>query len=137
MSEVQELAILYAPKLAEGLFRAILFALEYEDWSTVKCTTILKEAQVRIEFQGLLIGGKPDTLDPDSQDPRMEITAKPKEITTEDRKPTFTLDCSFTSRTGNNVKFGQMEFRLYGDSESTGKIVESKFTKKSGELDAL
>jgi hypothetical protein len=131
------LAATYAPKTAEILFRAILFVSEFENWSTIKYSTILREFPMRGELRGLLIGGEPDVLGLNGQDPHMEIHHEIKEATIEDGKPTYTFKTSFTAWIAANVQFRQTEYLLYGDSESTGQLIDSTLIRKSGETVSL
>jgi len=126
LSELQQLAVIYAPKTAEVLFRAIMYLSEFEDWSSVKYPTILREFPMRGEVQGFLIGGEPDALGPDAQDPhfglRHEIRATKLN---EAGDVTSTVKTSLDTYIAKNVQFKLTEFRLYGDSEMKGEITEN------------
>ena len=90
LSELQQSAIILAPRVGEILFRAILFASESSDWKTTKYSFILPDVSFRLELQGLLIGGQPDSLGPDGQDPHFEIRQEITSVSlTNDGKPTF------------------------------------------------
>jgi hypothetical protein len=138
MSEVQELTVTYAPKTAEILFRAILFVSEFEDWSTIKYSTILREFPIRGELRGLLIGGENDALGLNGQDPCMEIHHEILKTTIDEKeKPTYTFKTFFIAQIGTNIQFRQTELLFYGDSESTGQVTDRTLIRKSGETVSL
>ena len=131
--ELQQLAATYAPKTGEILFRAILYMSEFEDWSTIKYKTILKDVEMRGEVQGLLIGGEPDALGPNGQDPHFGLRHELQTTKlSEDGKVTSTIKTSLDTYIANNVQFKQTDFRLYGDSEMTGEITEMTLHKADG-----
>ena len=130
LSELIGLVTSYAPKTGEVLFRAVCFLLEFEDWKAMKHGAILREFPMRGELHTLLLGGDPMSLGPNGQDPHFELGHNLRKVeSNKDGKMSFTVDSSFTARLNNNVQFGPVELRLYGDSETSGEITDKVFKK--------
>jgi hypothetical protein len=133
LQALQEMASVYVPKTGEVLFRAICFLLGFNDWATMTHGPILREFPMKGELHGVLVGGDPNSLGPDGQDPHFEIHHQIKELRLgENEKPSFKGETSFTTHINANVKFQPREIRLYGDSETTGAIIDKTLHTADG-----
>lgn len=83
------------------------------------------EFPVRGELQGLLIGGDPSSLGPNSQDPNFELSHQIKASKLEvDGSVTYVFETNMKLNVNPAVKFRPSEMRLYADSETKGAIMK-------------
>jgi len=133
LRELQDLVSRCTPKTAEALFRAVCFLLEFEEWETMTHGAILKEFPTRGELQGVLIGGDPPSLGPEGEDPHFEID---HQLTGSSVMVNGTVsyqgDTSFKVHLNPEAKLERGVVRLYGDSETTGKIMRISLIRASG-----
>jgi len=121
------------PKIAEVLFRAICFVLGVEELDRMSYKGILAQVPFRIELEATLIGGDPDSLGSEGQDPFFEpahqiLTPKPSATGV-----TFEMDSAFTARLNPKVKWRPREVRFYGDPEMSGIIGKQEVYSRSDE----
>ena len=94
---------------------------------------ILKEFATRGELQCLLVGGDPDHLGPNGQEPHFELHHNIRETKTgENGAVSHKIETSFTAHLSANVAFKPCEIRLYGDSETTGSIISTTLRTANG-----
>jgi hypothetical protein len=130
LGELRELVATHIPDTGEVLFKAICFLLEFEDWETMTHGKILREFPMRGELQGYLIGGTPTSLGPDGQDPHFELIHNIKKIKSEESGAiTTTFETSFKTCINKGIQFQQTELRFYGDSETSGEILNTTLHK--------
>jgi hypothetical protein len=130
LSELIGIVTTFAPKTGDVLFRAICFLLEFENWKEMKHEAILREFPMRGELHALLVGGNPMSLGPNGQDPHFELGHNLRKIESkENGKISFTFDSSFTAQLQSGVQFERVELWFYGDSETSGEILNRAFKK--------
>jgi len=113
------------PKTAEILFRAICFILELEEWKTISHTPILAQVPMRIEVEGHLVGGEPNSLGLNGEDPRLQIKQKPLlQKVSKDWSVSFDAEFDLIARVNPSVILQMQETRFYGDAETHAGMAE-------------
>jgi hypothetical protein len=122
------------PKIAEVLFRAICFILEVANWEKIPYKGILEKVPLRVELEAILVGGEPESLGPDGQDPFFEPKHAILTFKTFPDKVTFETTSEFTAHLNLNVKWRPREIRIYGDKEVNASITRSEIQRKTNQL---
>lgn len=131
LGKIQNDAIELTPKLAETLFRAILFLLDIEDWQRLPYKEILESIPIRMEIEGKLLGGEPQSLGTDRRDPYLEPIHNVTSIKfLEDGSMTFEGTSNFNARIEPFKTFQLSEIRMYGDKEIKGAIKNTEVKKR-------
>lgn len=127
LSKIRDEAVELTPRIAEILYRTICYVLDIEEWDTMSYKTILEQVPIRIEVEGALVGGEPDSLGLDGKDPHLEPHHDTSLVkVSENGSVSFEAQSKFTVRTDPEVKLEMREIRFYGDSEVKGSIKETK-----------
>lgn len=127
--EINELT----PKLAETLFRAVCFVLDFEDWVSLPYKEILESVPLRLEVEGRLLGDYSGNLGFDGRDPHLEPSHKLVDFKVEGNGLlTFTNTSDFRIMIDPFKSFHLSEIRMYGDKETTGTIASVGKKDKNG-----
>lgn len=119
------------PILAETLFRAVCFSLDFQDWADLPYKEPLQSVPIRLELEGKLLGDYSGNLGFDGRDPYLESNHNVMDISFEKNGDiTFTINSDMKVRIEPFKTFQLTETRLYGDRETKGSFL--KF-KKNGE----
>lgn len=116
--EINELT----PKLAETLFRAVCYLLDFNDWNSLSYREILANVPLRLEVEGKLVGDYSGNLGFDGKDPYLEPSHKLVELVEENGLLTFPITSNFQAMIKPFKSFELSEIRLYGDNATKATV---------------
>jgi hypothetical protein len=114
------------PKLAESLFRAICFALDFQDWNSLPYKEALENVPLRLEVEGKLIGDYTGNLGFDGKDPYLEPSHKLVQLKIDENGSyAFENSSEFKLKIEPFKSLQPSELRMFGDKEMKGTVVST------------
>ncbi len=119
------------PEIAEVLFRAICFIMGIDEWKEMNYRGVFEVTPLRVELEATLVGGEPESLGPEGEDPHFEPIHKVIGLTSSEDKVVARGKSSFKARLNPSVKWRPREVRFHGDPGIKGSITKASVGKKN------